>query len=122
MCHTSDLNHFLTDLFLFFPLTAPWYTNPQTVALCSLLEMENCINPPPPSDAPLQKTAVGQALVSPPFHHASEEEEIRKIEEAAQAAMKRKKHQESNGEEPEREILTLFDDDETNARWKEGSG
>ena len=30
-----------------FPLIAPWYTNPQTVAFCGMLELENKINPPP---------------------------------------------------------------------------
>ncbi|KAL1711189.1 lariat debranching enzyme, C-terminal domain-containing protein [Schizophyllum commune] len=29
----------------------PWFTNPQTVALCELLGIENKINPPPPATA-----------------------------------------------------------------------
>lgn len=31
---------------LFFP-AAPWYTNPQTEALCAMLEIENKVNPVP---------------------------------------------------------------------------
>jgi len=28
-----------------------WYTNPQTVAFCNMLGIENKINPPPPNDS-----------------------------------------------------------------------
>jgi len=28
----------------------PWYTNPQTEAFCSMLELDNKINPPPKTD------------------------------------------------------------------------
>ncbi|KII89542.1 hypothetical protein PLICRDRAFT_175716 [Plicaturopsis crispa FD-325 SS-3] len=37
----------------------PWYTNPQTVAFCKMLGVENKINPPPPGVAvPLRADAV----------------------------------------------------------------
>jgi len=35
-------------------LIASWYTNPQTVAFCEMLGIENKINPPPPGmDKPI---------------------------------------------------------------------
>jgi lariat debranching enzyme len=110
---------------------APWYTNPQTVALCSLLGTENRINPPPSvapvpasfpaaihNGLPPRPAAVPNGLAPRPM--LSEEEEIRRIEDAAQIAMKRKRQQQ---EEQQSEVMTLLDDeDEASSRWKEGSG
>jgi hypothetical protein len=106
-------------------MTAPWYTNPQTVALCSLLEIENRINPPPPiPSASLLQFPAGLPNGLPQKPIMSEEEEIRRIEEAAQTAMKRKRMQEGGQEDRHSpEVMTMLDDDtELNSRWKEGSG
>lgn len=90
-------------------LTAPWYTNPQTVAFCSFIGLKNQINAPPPDTPP------HNSEVPYPF---SEEQEIKKIKAAAHAAMERKtKHYESSND-----VLTLENDNEEEARWKEGSG
>ena len=37
--------------------TASWYTNPQTLALCKLLDIENKINPAPPGFKAAQAAA-----------------------------------------------------------------
>ncbi|UZJ52212.1 hypothetical protein CBS101457_001532 [Exobasidium rhododendri] len=109
----------------------PWYTNPQTEALCSLLGIENRINPPP-RQAPLLATSgafTGQAATPRPLPFLSEAEEIRRIEEAAQNAMNKQVHESEDVQEgaeeeegEEAEPVTLLDQDEGAARWKEGTG
>lgn len=82
---------------------APWYTNPQTVALCDFIGITNRINAPPPAPvsvpilqhqaSPPAPSAFGPRAVGPPGlvpPQVSEREEIRRIEAAAQAAMERK--------------------------------
>lgn len=109
----------------------PWYTNPQTVALCEYIGIPNRINPPPTIISNAVNTAYNgpsgprlPQLRAPVF---SEEEEIRRIEEAAQIAMERRKDGSSlvvepQKVEPEEILVTLEDDDEEAARWKEGTG
>lgn len=104
-------------------LAAPWYTNPQTVALCSFLDIKNRINPPPailPSFATTGMLNDQRDQLRPTI--LSEEEEIRRIEEVAQNAMKKKKLQGSQTDGEEIEPVTLLDEDESAARWKEGTG
>ncbi|CAO1620942.1 unnamed protein product [Sympodiomycopsis kandeliae] len=124
----------------FVPLQ--WYTNPQTEALTDWLRIENKINRPEPSPGqpdsagfpprnsePLMRFAGPSSYPQQqPFGSGTTDvDEIKKIELAAQHAMEARKrtkmgHMQHDVDLEEREPLRLDDDDEYNARWKEGTG
>ncbi|CAO1629331.1 unnamed protein product [Parajaminaea phylloscopi] len=132
------------------PGPPPWYTNPQTEALCRWLEVENKINPPPPLPPQPQpqlppSTAVtemgprlpGASGATPGRQHGEgEADAVRRIEEAALRARDVRSHKRHKGEASaagegedmtegvvEAEPLRLDDEeDEGHARWKEGTG
>ena len=47
LCYRTLRGYGFISYSYFFSPIAPWYTNPQTVAFCGMLEIENKINPPP---------------------------------------------------------------------------
>lgn len=123
-------------------LPLQWFTNPQTEALSNWLQIENKINrpdqpPPPPPPVPQQQQQQGyppsnqpmppvMRFAPPPSFdaRATEEEEIRQIEAAAQRATDARKRTKRD-HVPAADVsepLRLEDDDELNARWKEGTG
>lgn len=61
----SMINSVGAHLTPFISILAPWYTNPQTVAFCAMLELENKINPPPPGTSPRRDIAVDVSASNP---------------------------------------------------------
>ena len=87
-----------------------WYTNPQTVNLCNLLQIENRINAPPPAIPASAHSIIPQFLQPPQLQQSFVDANIV-----------------SNAEEQDRTnsdeiVVTLSDDEEENMQWKEGTG
>lgn len=119
-----------------------WYTNPQTEAFCRFLGIENRINPrpefpvgggfypPPPPHLQMQ-----QQHVVPPMRDQSAEAGVGEATSDPNALAidmddldsdcGEEAHANDNDGEAEQKdcrVVTLSDDDELHARWKEGTG
>ncbi|KAJ1034195.1 hypothetical protein NDA18_001061 [Ustilago nuda] len=113
-----------------------WYTNPQTEAFCRLVGIENKINPRPhgleqsvQSSFQQQRQQMGLAGVCPHPHHTQTGGEAEVESETADpnALAISMDDLDTDSEEAiqgqvREALLTLSDDDERDARWKEGTG
>lgn len=98
-----------------------WYTNPQTVNLCNLLQIENRINAPPPTIPQQPPTMASAHPLIPQFLQPPQLQQP--LTDAALAPQVpspgKDEHDLSNSDEI---VVTLSDDEEENMRWKEGTG
>ncbi|TKY85095.1 hypothetical protein EX895_006175 [Sporisorium graminicola] len=118
-----------------------WYTNPQTEAFCHFVGIENKINPRPPQFAPpgfhppphFPPQRAGEGFQAPPAHH---QDHVQAEEPTADpnalaididdlesdCEQDSDNFQDGGADGGGRSVLTLSEDDELHARWKEGTG
>lgn len=116
-----------------------WYTNPQTEAFCHMIGVENKINPRPPQFPPHPQSQqqyptsrAPPALRTQQFHAPPEAHTAEAVADPNALAIDMHDldsdsdcgdaHTDQMDQPDERQVLTLSDDDELHARWKEGTG
>ncbi|PWN30005.1 hypothetical protein BDZ90DRAFT_215327 [Jaminaea rosea] len=124
------------------PGPPPWFTNPQTEALCHWLQMENKINAPPPMPPPHMmppgfasqpgfdspggrqpQPLPGLSGAAVALHSSDERDAKRhKMEARGGGGGNEGPEQAENAGGDGGEPLRLDDEDEAGARWKEGTG
>lgn len=97
-----------------------WYTNPQTVNLCNLLQIQNRINAPPPA-IPTSSDMPGHHIfapfLQPPQIQQNGTNTVTTFDDTSSA--RNEEHSLVNSDEI---LVTLSDEEDENTRWKEGAG
>lgn len=101
-------------------MTGPpsWYTSPQTVNLCNLIQVQNRINAPPLATPALASVH----HIVPPYLQPPQVQQPSMDTDIASQITSSSKNEEYGLSNSDEIVVTLSDDEEENTRWKEGTG